>query len=305
MEKISNLEPSAVSPPRHVPPEAATGYHGAIFAREEKLLMRHSRFLRPATLALLTLLLAAACLLAGASYTIVLKDGSSLVAKQKYTVQNGRAIITLLNGTETFVRADQIDVPRTEAANRGGYGTGVVIPGSPQDIGTVPAQPQKDQTLADLINKKSAGPRDVPVNKRDKDQPAGGRLLKTKAGYTDLSTLSRKSYSHAEVVSELQQFFHAQGLDQIEIYEGTQGDRPLVEISTNSEGSVFKALSTAANALLHVRDAFPNRVDSLEVLLTTPAHERAGQFVLTPEMATDLVSKKMDVTAFFVKNVQF
>jgi hypothetical protein len=271
--------------------------------------MRHSRSSRPATLALLALILliliTATSLLAGAGYTIILKDGSSLIAKQKYNVQNGRAIITLLNGTETFVRVDQIDVPRTEAANRSGYGTGVVIPGSPQDIGTVPAQPQKDQTLADLIAKKSAGPRDVPGARRDKDQPAGGRLLKTKAGYTDLSTLSRKPYSHADVTAQLQQFFHGQGLDEIEIYEGTQGDRPLIEISTNSEGSVFKALGTAANALLQVRDALPGRVAALEVLLTTPAHERAGQFVLTPDMATDLVARKMDVTAFFVKNVQF
>lgn len=269
--------------------------------------MRHPRFPRPATLALFALfaLLTATALLASAGYTIVLKDGSSVIAKQKYTVQDGKAIITLLNGTQTFVRADQIDVARTEAANRLGLGTGVLIPGSPQDIGTVPAQPRRDATLADLIHQKTAGPRDVPGNRRDKDQPVSGRLLKTKAGYNDLSTLTRKPYPHTEVTAELQTFFHAQGLEGIEIYEGTQGDRPLIEISTNSEGSVFKALGIAANALLQVRESVPNRVAAFEVLLNTPGRERAGQFVLTPEMATDLVSKRMDVTAFFVKNVQF
>jgi hypothetical protein len=269
--------------------------------------MRHPRFPRPATLALFALsaLLTATALLAAAGYTIFLKDGSNLVAKQKYTIQDGRAIITLLNGTQTFVRADQIDVPRTEAANKSGYGTGVLIPGSPQDIGTVPAQPRRDETLADLIHQKGAGPRDVPANRRDKEQTAGGRLLKTKAGYNDLSTLTRKPYAHPDVTAELQQFFHGQGLEGIEIYEGTQGDRPLIEISTNSEGSVFKALGIAANALLRIRDASPSRVNAFEVLLNTPARERAGQFVLTPEMAAELVSKKVDVTAFFVKNVQF
>ena len=266
--------------------------------------MRHPR---PATLALFALfaLLTATALLAATGYTIVLKDGSSLVAKEKYTIQNGKAIITLLNGTQTFVRADQIDVARTDAANRSGLGTGVLIPGSPQDIGTVPAQPRRDATLADLIHQKGAGARDVPGNRRDKDQPAGGRLMKTKAGYNDLSTLARKPYAHPEVTAELQQFFHAQGLEGIEISEGTQGDRPLIEISTNSEGSVFKALGIAANALLQIRESAPNRVAAFEVLLNTPARERAGQFVLTPDMATDLVSKRMDVTAFFVKNVQF
>ena len=266
--------------------------------------MRHPR---PATLALFALfaLLTATALLAASGYTIILKDGSSLVAKEKYTIQNGKAIITLLNGTQTFVGADKIDVARTEAINKSGYGTGVLIPGSPQDIGTVPAQPRRDATLADLIHQKGAGPRDVPGNRRDKDQPAGGRLVRTKAGYNDLSTLTRKPYAHPEVTAELQQFFHAQGLEGIEIYEGTQGDRPLIEISTNSEGSVFKALGIAANALLQIREFAPNRVNAFEVLLNTPARERAGQFVLTPDMATELVSKRVDVTAFFVRNVQF
>jgi hypothetical protein len=267
--------------------------------------MRCSRVSRPALLALLALVAAASLLLASAAYTIVLKDGSTLVAKEKYTVQNGRAIITLLNGTQTFVRADQIDVKKTEQANKLGLGTGVLVPGSPQDVGTVPAQPRKDETLADLIHKQGAGPREVPGNKRQKDQPAAGKLLKTKAGYNDLSTLPRRPYAHADVTAQLQQFFHAQGFDEVEIWEGTQSDRPLIEISTNSEGSVFKALSTAANGLLQIRTTFPNRLSAFQVLLTTPARERAGQFELTPEMATELVSKKVDVTAFFVKNVQF
>lgn len=269
--------------------------------------MRCSRVSRPALLALLALLAAASLLLASAAYTIVLKDGHTLVAKEKYTVKNGRAIITLLNGTQTFVPVDQIDVPKTEQANKLGLGTGVLVPGSPQDVGTVPAQPRKDETLADLIHKQGAGPRDVPSNKRpQKDQPAvAGKLVKTKAGFNDLSAFPRKPYSHVDVSAQLQQFFHAQGFDGVEIWEGTQADRPLIEITASSEGTVFKALTTAANGLLQVRSAFPNRVSAFEVLLSTTARERAGQFELTPEMATDLVSKKVDVTAFFVKNVQF
>jgi hypothetical protein len=267
--------------------------------------MRHPRSLRPAVLVLAALLASATLLLAAAAYTIFLKDGSSLVAKQKYTVENGRAIITLLNGTETFVPLEKIDIPRTDAANRGGYGTGVVIPGSPQDVGPPPAQAQRDQTLGDLINKKVAGPREVPTTKRDKDAAAGGRLVKTKAGYNDLSALARRPYAHADITAALQQFFHGQGLDEVEIFEGTAGDHPLIEVSTNSEGSVFKALNSAAAGLLQIRDSFPNRVAAFEVLLTTPARERAGQFVLTPEMATELVAKKVEVAAFYVKNVQF
>ncbi len=264
--------------------------------------MRHPH---PAILFLAALLTSATLLLAAAAYTIILKDGSSLIARQKYTVQNGRAIIILLNGTETFVALDKIDIPRTDAANKGGYGTGVVIPGSPQDVGTPPAQVPRDQTLGDLINKKGAGPREVAGTKRDKDTPGSGRLVKTKAGYNDFTGLARRPYPHADLTAALQQFFRGQGLDDVEIFEGTAGDHPLVEISANSEGSVFKALNSAAAGLLQIRDSFPGRVAAFDVLLTTQSRERAGQFVLTPEMASELVAKKVEVAAFFVKNVQF
>lgn len=265
--------------------------------------MRHPRLPRLVLFVLLALT-ATAALWAAGGYTIVLKDGSTIVAKEKYRIEGTRAIITQLNGTQTFVRADQIDVPRTEAANRNGYGSAVVIPGSPQDVGAPPVQTEKDRTLSDLA-RGGASTREIPTTRRDKNEPVPGRLTKTKAGYLDLTTLPRKAYVHADLTAEIQQFFHGQGIEEVEIYQGSQGDRPLVEITTNSEGSVFKALSITANALLHMRDGFPGKIAAFEVLLTTPSRERAGQFVLTPDMATDLISKKVDVTAFFVKNVQF
>jgi hypothetical protein len=268
--------------------------------------MPHLRSSRPALWIrwVLLALLAAAPLLA-AGYTIFLKDGSSLVAKEKYRVENGRAIITLLNGTQTFVQAAQIDVRRTDDYNRGGHGGAVVLPGAPQDVTPAPSQPQKDKTLADLISTRSAGPRDLPENRRVKSETAASRVGKTKAGYDDFATLARKPYSHTEITAEVQQFFRGQGVEGVEIYEGTQPSHPLLEITTASEGSVMQALSATANALLQIRNHYPDRVEAFEMLLTTPERERAGQFVLTPDLATELVSRRLDATTFFVRNVQF
>jgi hypothetical protein len=268
--------------------------------------MPHPRSSRPARLVLLALLalLTAAPLLA-AGYTIFLKDGSKIVAKEKYRLENGRAIITLLNGTQTFVQAAQIDTRRTDDYNRGGHGGVVVLQGAPQDVTPTPAQPQKDKTLADLISSRSAGPRDLPESRREKSDPAASRTPKTKAGYLDFAALARKPYSHTEITAELQQFFRGQGVEGVEIYEGTKANHPLLEITTASEGSVIQALNAAANALLQIREHFPDRVEAFELLLTTPERERAGQFVLTPDLASGLVSRQQDATAFFVKNVQF
>lgn len=265
--------------------------------------MRHPRVPRPAILAALALFLAAA-VLAASGYVVVLKGGKTIAAREKYRVANGRAIITLPNGTQTFVPADQIDVAKTEEVNRAGYGTAVILPGAPQELNPSATQPPKEKTLKDLITSREAVPHEAPVNRREKTE-ASGKLLKTKAGYSDLATLPRRPFASAEVTAELQRFFRSQGIEEVQIYQGTQGDRPLLEITAASEGSVFKALTTTANALLRVRDVHPGRVAGFELLLTTPARERAGQFLLTPEMATDLVSKKVEVTSFFVRNVQF
>ncbi len=266
--------------------------------------MRHPRVPRPAILAAFALFLAAT-VLAASGYMVVLKGGKTIAAKEKYRIEKGRAIITLPNGTQTFVPADQIDVARTEEMNRAGYGTAVVLPGDPQELNPGAVQPPKEKTLKDLIADREAVPRDVPVNRREKQESSSGKLLKTRAGYHDLATLPRRPFASAEVTAELQRFFRGQGIEEVQIYQGTQGDRPLLEITAASEGSVFKSLTTAANALLHVRGVHPGRVAVFELMLTTPARERAGQFLLTPEMAADLASKKVDVTSFFVRNVQF
>ena len=264
--------------------------------------MRHPRVQRLAILAVLALL--AVPVLAASGYIVVLKDGKTIAAKEKYRIEKDRAIIILPNGIQTFVRADQIDVRKSDDLNRAGYGTAVVLPGAPQELSSGAAQPKPEKTLKDLIASREAAPRELPSNRRDRPETSN-KLLKTKAGYNDLATLPRRTFAHADVTSALQQFFRGQGIEEVQIYQGTQGDRPLLEVTTNSEGSVFKALTTAANALLHVRDAHPGRVGSFELLLTTPARERAGQFLLTPEMATDLVAKRVDVNSFFVRNVQF
>ncbi|MFY9822442.1 MAG: hypothetical protein WAM82_13745 [Thermoanaerobaculia bacterium] len=274
--------------------------------------MRTSRALALAGLGLLAIAgtagiagIAASTAYAASGYLVYLKDGHTIAAKEKYTVDKGKAIITLLNGTQTFIPLDQVDVAKTDEANRDGYGKAVVLPGSPRDVSPPGANRlTKDRTLGDLIKAREAAPRELPTTRRDKNA-APGHMSKTKAGFNDLSTLPQKPYANGDIASELQQSFHGQGLEEVEIYEGTQGDRPLLAITTNSEGSVFKALSAAANALLRVRERYPNKVGALELLLTMPSRERAGQFVLTPDQASELAAKKTDLAAFFVRNVQF
>lgn len=254
--------------------------------------------------------LAAAALLAMlaaplAAYTIYLKDGSRLVAKEKYRVENGRAIITLQNGTQTFIAAAEIDVARTESANQGNYGTAVVLEDGKVTTAPKPAEPPPAKpTLSDLIASRGAAPRERPEARRP--GPDTKAAARTPAGNVDLRAVPRAPFAQLELAAEIQQLYRAQGIQEdVAIFRGTQADRPLIEITTNSEASIFRALEASAKVLGQVRQRQPRRVAAFEILMMTAARDRAGQFLLTAELASELGGEHADTAAFFVKHVQF
>lgn len=261
--------------------------------------MQTPRYLRRAALATLAFLVAGPL----AAYTIYLKDGSTVQSKGKYRIQNGKAYITLANGTQSFIDAKEIDVKKTEEANKSDYGGNAVIlqEATPPADGTAPV-PQT-RRLSDVIASRGSelpGPQREPV----KATPEKA-TVKTRAGYVDFSSVPRRLLEAPEVANEIRQFFSGQGVKEVEVFAGTTTGHPLVQVTASSENSVFKGLAVAANAILHIRDRFPGQVAAFDLLLITPGGERAGQFVLTPEMASELVSKKVELAAFYIENVQF
>jgi hypothetical protein len=56
---------------------------------------------------------------------------------------------------------------------------------------------------------------------------------------------------------------------------------------------------------MRLREARPDQVEALELVMTTPDRERAGQFVVTPETAAQLMTKEVDIATFFLAHVQF
>lgn len=254
----------------------------------------------PALTVALLLALTAAPL---AAYTVYLKDGRTVQTRDKPRIVNGRALVTLLNGTEAAFDAREIDTRRTEEMNKKNLGAAEIIQSGPsgQDQPAPAPQSAQPSRLTDLAAR-SAGPRDAPA-RRDAAVPS--RSANTASGFPDFLTTPRNPYGDAAVAAELRTFFLGQKVEGVEIYQGTQSGRPLAEVLTSSEGSVFKALSVGANAVLHIRDRFPQKVSGLEIVMVTSSRERAGQFVLTPEMASDLVAKRVNLIAFYLDNVQF
>jgi len=263
-----------------------------------KHLVRHTLLV-----ALATLTLAGPAL----AYVVVLKSGDTIIADKEYTVRNGRAIIELPNGTSTFINADEIDVEATRKANEAGYGKALVIEGGDTRNRTEAdnrPEEEKRKSLADLAASRDGKVKLEPY-RREQPTNSASTTVKTKAGFVDLQSLPRRPFRDVELASEMQRFFRGQGIDNVELYQGTESTRPFAEISTNSEASVFRALEIAAEALLAVQQDHPDKVTALELLLATPERDRAGQFVLTRDLAQQLVGDHVEVAHFFVQHVQF
>jgi hypothetical protein len=250
---------------------------------------------------LLTLLLALCLATPVAAYTIYLKDGSRILAREKYTIDGDRAIITLESGTQTFLNHDEIDVQHTEEANKLFSGNALILEDgrfverSETEV-TIP----KRETLGDLIDR---GGVSVRGTSRETPNPVDHGIAATTT--TSVERTPRQPLSNIELTTALKEAFTERGLDSVSIFQGTKRRRPLVEITTDSEASVFRSLEVAADVLLTVRQQHADECDLMELLLTTGGRERAGEFALTAEMAESIHSKDIEIAAFFVEHVRF
>jgi len=269
---------------------------------------------RRSLVALLLLLLA----VPGFAYTVILKDGSKVQAKKKYRISGKNAVITLVNGSESFLPLAEIDIPASDRANQNDYGgTAVVIDNGKPETGTTAPPPTAPRgSLADLIKNRDVSTRLPEPSVRPKGSgmstgagtPSAGTssrpsLTSPSAKYEPpVAKSSRRPFTNAAVADALATYLRGQGIEEFRLYAGSKGGRVLLEATAASEASAFKALTVAANALLEIKSP---QVSALELTMETPSGERAGTFLITPEQATALAANKIEVSAFYVQNVQF
>jgi len=241
------------------------------------------------------------------AYTIYLKDGSRIVARDKYEVRGELAIITLPSGTETSLAADQIDVPRTEQANQSRLGgTAVVIEGGKAtELQQAPPPPKKPQ-LQDLLQAKDGelrGPSTPAPSVRA--APVGSAAAAASESRAARAATSRAPFPDTELAAQIIQSLTSRGVAGVAIQRGRDPKEPLLEFETGTEGSVFKAILASCYALLDLQKSRPGAIDSFDVLCETPDGQPGGRFTLTPQLADDIVSRRYEITRFYVDNLRF
>lgn len=232
----------------------------------------------------------------GFAYTVFLKDGTQLIAREKYKISNGQAIMTLQNGAQVSYPANQIDAVRTEAANKSDYGAVVVLDdGEKAKNAPPPPPPPKKDSLSDLIDQQRATLRKPETSRRPESVDRAARAAKVvpPSPYPDLS-----------LVGEVQEYFRSQGVSDVGVFRGSGQMTPMVQVATGSEAAVFRAIAVAASALLEMRARHADSLAGIELRLESSSGTES-RFWLTPDNAKELMTKKTPISTFYVKYVEF
>lgn len=234
------------------------------------------------------------------AYTVYLKDGNQVIAKEPPEIRGTTAIITLQNGTRTSLAASEIDMERTRRANQNELGSALVLEGGEfTDEPTVPEEPRKER-LSDLISRNQ-----TRQQARRPSQPSPSTSATSRARQVDLLSWQRSPYRNLEIASEIQGVFRGQGVEQTRLYQGTADGRILIDLTADSEAAVFRGIKVAAAALNHLQTIFPGSIDAFELVLTTSSRSRAGQFLLDADDAAQLTDGGIELPTYYVENVQF
>ncbi len=235
------------------------------------------------------------------AYTVILKDGSQLIAQQAPTFQEDQAIIVLQSGTRTSIAASEIDLERTRSANVQALGSAMILEDGQFTAKPVEAEPAQEERLSDLIAKRRR--ENSPTNRAPASRDPS--LRNPTPSQNDLTGQQRAPYRNLEVLEAIQGAFHSQGVEGAKIYQGTSNDRLLIEVETNSEAAVFRSIKVAAGALSHVRANISATIEAFELVLATSNRSRAGEFLMTTEQAAAIVGGDVEISSYFVEQVRF
>jgi hypothetical protein len=220
-----------------------------------------------------------------ASYWVVTKDGARYEAKAKWTVVNGKTMITLVNGTVMSIDPASIDVAKSEETTRLGGGS---LLGVEQVPGTSSSKASTLGRSIRLHQLPSAQPAVAPTaTAADIPQPS--------APGTGLGT---------DVMGRFERAFENVGIFEHKLVAtGTNSLR--ADLTADTEDKVFNSLTATAFLMMHNAGIPGVQIDSVDLFLKTTTGGAAGRFHVTRDDAQALEAKTMTPQGYFVLKVLF
>ncbi len=227
---------------------------------------------------------------AQAAYVVVLKNGSRVVARERYQLKGSSVVVTLRNGTLTSIPLAHVDLEATEKLNA-------------QNLG--------DATPLEWVD--AARPTPVPtptpsVASLGRIIPGLARPENDAARPTPTPGISLRDVEYPD--KQVERAFE-EGLERyhLYLYRTSMGSQPrylFVEVRVNGQAEVVKVLQ-AITATYHVlAESAPDRApERVELQMLNESGKEAGLFRLSPADAAELATAKTTAEEFFVHKVIF
>jgi hypothetical protein len=220
-----------------------------------------------------------------AAYVVVLKNGASYAAKEKWTVVNGKALVKLENGQMLQLDPALIDVAKSEAMTKVGMANASVVdlnPNMPQ------AKPQQKASIGTAIKLRP---------KSDTTQPVvSGSIPAAPPVSVPAGSIA------SDVIEKFERAYENDGIFESTV-AATSEHNFHVELTVDTEERVFRALSTTSAMI--VRNAFVEgaKVEMVELFMKTTTGGAAGRFQMTRADAEALLNKSVKREDYFIRKV--
>lgn len=214
-----------------------------------------------------------------AEYIVVLKDGRRYVAKQKWTVVDGKAIVELTTGSRLSINLSQIDAAASERATNSGLGDATVLQ-------TTQATQQKAPQKSALGS--------LATIRKGTDQTA------SKAPVSPTPSPLQSGRIEPDVEAKFTAAFENVGLYERRLAPAGPG-KLRIDVTADNEDHVFKAISATSFIFANV----PSQYSEVELYLRTSSGGSAGRFQMTRDQATALANKQMEWYDYYVRHVIF
>ncbi|HMC23803.1 MAG TPA: hypothetical protein VKL19_18245 [Thermoanaerobaculia bacterium] len=217
-----------------------------------------------------------------ATYFVVLRDGTQLRAKAKWTVANGKAIVQLENGNTMALDPSSIDVAKSEETTRMGGASILAVEQAPN---TQKAQPSQLGAAFKLRKLQQTPPATDTAN-TPPVVPTGGPVLSS------------------EVLNKFERAYENVGIFEHKL-TATGAHSLRAELTADSEEKVFNAISATSFLIVRNAGVVGAQVDLVELFMKTTTGGSSGRFQMSRDDASLLDGKAVTREEYFIRKVLY
>ena len=215
------------------------------------------------------------------TYYIVLRDGSQIRARQKWTVVNGKAIVQLEGGGTMALDPSTIDVVKSEETTKMGGASVLAV----EQTSSAPAGQKSGLGGAYKLRKLPTDAQTPATNTAPVLTPTGPMLS-------------------SEVLNKFERAYENVGIFEHKI-TSTGAHTLRAELTADNEEKVFNAISATSYLIVRNAGVSGAQVDSVELFMKTTTGGSSGRFQMARDDAGALDNKSLTREEYFIRKVLY